>query len=624
MILLLLACAPTLMEQAPPVPQVARLRLEATRGFDTLEHAALARTPTGARLLFVDPDPTPGPLTRVYALGRDGDRLVAEPWLRHDQPLLSVGAGDVDDDGLDEIALITPTEVHVLDGATLAERFVFDQPSDFGGEALVLDVDEDDLPEVLMPRGSSDVGGLVGVDGLPVTVPSVNISAIFGLFQLDPEPELELLTAGGVYDPATLALLWRPPGDVVGAMDVDGDGRSEVAASGDSWVGMFDPHTGEALWVVSLAVRAVGWAALRPAEVIVNVGDEQLRLDAATGATLEVRRGADSSLVSPPLHLAPDLDGDGVGDLVRPGFEVQQWDPATGDVLARAVGMAWTPAVGAVVDLQQDGRAEVLVAGRGVGSVPMMAFDADSGALQSIYTLVGRTTPRLVVAARAKPLIAVGDGLWEIVQTLPDGRLSPATWVPLRARDALAADVDLDGEDDLVFVGDQGRLSWWDGADRQLGLLAPRPTSTLADDLDGDGVDELLGVTPSELCAWRLSDGLAIACLPLAGGARLALVDEGSWRRVVVQDGAGTVVLEVRLLQAAWQPAAPVRMLGRQPGVLLTAAGRLWSPQPDLLTGFRLGRRTWTFATQGTVSAVDGARGWVVATEPGGVAWWRR
>jgi hypothetical protein len=624
MILLLLACAPALMEQSPPAPEVAWQRLEASAGFDMLEHAALARTPAGARLLFVDPTPTPGPRTRVYALGRDGDRLVAEPWLRYDQPLLSVGAGDVDDDGVDEIALITPTEVHVLDGATLAERFVFDQPSDVSGEALVLDVDEDDLPEVLMPRGSSEVGGLVGVDGLPLTVPSVNISAIFGLFQLDPEPELELLTAGGVYDPATLALLWRPPGAVVGAMDVDGDGRSEVAAFGESWVGMFNPHTGEALWLVSQPVRTVSWAALGPAGVIMNAGDEQLRLDPSTGETLEVRRGAESPLVEPPLHLAPDLDGDGVGDLVRPGLEVQQWDPATGDVLARAVGMAWTPAVGAVVDLQQDGRAEILVAGRGFGDAPLMTFDAHSGALQDVYLLVGRPSPRLVVAPRAKPLIAVGYGLWEIVETLPGGRLSLATWAPLRARDALAADVDLDGEDDLVFVSDQGRLSWWDGADRQLGLVLPPPASTLADDLDGDGVDELLGLTPTELCAWRLSDGVAIACSPLAGGARLALVDEGSWRRVVVQDGAGTVVLEARLMQAAWQPAAPVRMLGRQPGVLLTAAGRLWSPQPDLLTGFRLGRRTWTFATRGTASEVDGARGWVVASEPDGVAWWRR
>lgn len=638
----LLACvAPEPERDLPPPPREASCRVWPVPAAAALEAGIVARTPEGERLLYAYATRPEVEGPRLWTLVRVGGLLRPEPWLWDTAFVLGVGAGDVDDDGVDEIALIEERQIRVLDGRTRQVLHTLPWDGLPNDRAVLLDEDDDDLPEIMLQ--SSFLGSITLLDhtGARRGAADTGPAALFG--RVRAESGVEVLARDGVRDAGTGRSLWTAPGEVRGAGDVDGDGLDEVLVDGGAFVGLYRPGRDEVVWQQALPGWTVSWVNLLDADgdgaldVVLRVGDaalfaEQQVRSAATGALLR------SAVVSTTpcegcfsytnsARATPDVDGDGRGDQLLFSSRTVQWDPWAAAAIAVGPGGPWNPDDGAWVDVDGDGAPEVVAAGAVANprSYGVATFDAERCELIGFAERQQSTDVappfRVVAAGGTEVLVRVGPGAAWSLSMGPDGALTALHTQALPVEDGQRLEVPggavVRSSYGNVGVLTGGQVDWWPGV--------ADVTALQVDDLDGDGRIEVATVSADALCAWDLGSGQELDCWPLPPGEHgLALIDEGAWTRAVVQDLAqgGLVEVEARLRRGWWTPALPYRLRGQAPGGLLTGGGRVWVPEEGQLTGWRLGAPRLQLTTEGVAAHIDAVDAGVVVAEPWGVAWW--
>jgi len=477
---------------------------------------------------------------------------------------------DLDGDGdLDVLALTrSPSQlyVHERDGDRYrAARRV----AGFSGEALDLDVgdlDQDGLEDVLIAfdaihpahRGHFILRGIGGGGlGWPTrfTPGSQGAAGIVTgsqqLADLDSDGDLDLL----VLDRDLRRIVWfRNQGATfaqgplivdqlsqlcsVEALDLDGDGRLDLVASGTSSSLDFGQEvlfyrgasSGAFMPPVTLATEPrIEPSPLSTGDVDGD-GDQDLLFPATMGAPHWLENLTSGFDVQPrPFAAEPgwsvldqqlvDLDRDGLPDrVVACSTEQVGWSPALGsgafgpfrEITRRADGARAV----AAADIDLDGDLDLLVAATGAGRVMTLE---NLGAGDFAIPQAGFKTPPDLEEMVAADLDGDGDqdlvlasfsGGWVDLHTFDSGQFSP----PSRLRSFSAAtggtitptDVDGDGRLDLVLsILGQGDVLWFRGTP---GLLDPTPRILISDqpavadltirDMDGDGNRDLILAGP--------------------------------------------------------------------------------------------------------------------------------
>ena len=233
-----------------------------------------------------------------------------------------------------------------------------------------------------------------------------------------------------------------------------------------------------------------------------------------------------------------DLDGDGdldvVGAAYDPGNEVAWWENVRGDgsewvVHTVALGVDRARAVRAV-DLNRDGRPELLVAALGSG-LTWWERPAQAGGLWQKHEVAQPAGG--VAGICVADLDADGDP--DVVAALPDKgvmwwenvRGNGQEWkerqvaTPFEgAEDVRVGDLDADGDLDIVAAASRAdRVCWWENGDGKGNLWTPREIQSDFDgaygvavaDLDGDGDLDVAGVSRfgNTVMWWENSSGKA-------------------------------------------------------------------------------------------------------------------
>jgi len=417
--------------------------------------------------------------------------------------LAAVRIADVEGDGPLEVVYGDAQwgDVHVLNGATGAEKWSLDNPEHGVTDVAVGDVDGDGVADVIWGAGYSSTGAdhLYVADSVTRIRKWESPDRVGPFYALDfgdvdGDGAQELLYSSfesdsgysdgsySVRDAATKALEYESgpvlPSNFMGiwrvrSANVDDDPQREIfVGSGDGYTGIilaFDGLTHEEQWRVTL-VSGLEVTALQVADVD---GDGRLELVAAVG---KVHSGA-------------------------PGQYVYVFDAATGALewQSPSLGSGWpTLSLLRMADLNDDGRPEIVVANWG----------GELYVLDAVARTVRLTTADLDITALETP-DRDGDGRAEILVGTASGkieRLDPATGAVAQILgdfegqiDGLAV-VDLtgDGVADLVF-GLADRLRVADGASgtllfssEVLGSGVGAQDSLFAADLDGDGTAEVV------------------------------------------------------------------------------------------------------------------------------------
>lgn len=399
-------------------------------------------------------------------------------------------------------------------------------------EVAAADLDGDGIDEALL---TTDMAELFAVDAtgtqlwrLPVTTPDGVVWTVQG-FDTDGDGADELYLAGGDFTNGWFVARVDPDGTKAWLHPVTNrpyafvfDGTLLVAATGgeDQSLGLGElialaPATGEEAWSVDSERSMRGAALLRR-------GD---RTEVAVGEVGAVARSYDTSDGSVSLEMATgdfvtrvaaaDLDGDGIDEVIR--GDIAGWVTVLDHAGARM--RDWRPDMGpsgfvtglAVADLDGDGTPELAVSGdRG--------FEFDG-----------------IVAV----MNADGSERWAI-------RLENPPY------NVLAADLDGDGKDELVFgeriggvacavraIDGNGDLLW----ERDVSDSCMEPILAVGD-VDADGIPEIgYGDVGGANVALLAADGSEIWNVQAAYDTRWLLLGAGGFVHGGIAESAGHVTL---------------------------------------------------------------------------------
>lgn len=288
---------------------------------------------------------------------------------------------DLDGDGhLEVVVSSTENALVVHDARTGAEEWrvplgtygygrptVADLTPAAGPEVVTSDIDGG----VVVAHGNGSVAWRFSLNATGWTRPVVWDRPIVA--DVDGDGRTEVLvgsSSGPILLSADGDVEWRRNGSAayVAVAQADGDDALEVFTAGTSAVRAYDGASGETAWTRELINGRLRAAADADGDGTVElfvgrVGGELLALDARTGETewsTTLSGSADASLVPPVLG---DVTGDGRAEVVAvtTGGSVVVVDPGSGAELARYERdvPVWTFAT--LVDIDDDGRLEILV-----------------------------------------------------------------------------------------------------------------------------------------------------------------------------------------------------------------------------------------------------------------------
>ncbi len=490
--------------------------------------------------------------------------------LRSPSPSTLWDLADLDGDGdLDVLALTrSPSQLYVHERA--GDRYLpARRVTGFSGEAVDLDVgdlDQDGLLDVLIALDSSSPAHrghfiLRGIGGGGLSWPArftpgsqAAAGIVTGpqqLADLDSDGDLDVLVLdrdlhrvvwfrnqGATFAQGPLVVDQLSRLSSVEALDLDGDGRLDLVASGTSPGLDFGQEilfyrgssSGAFAASVTLAIeRTIEPSALTTGDVDGD-GDRDLLFSAAKGAPHWLETLAVGFAPQPrPFTTAPgwsvldqqllDLDADGQPDRVVACLTEQVgWSPGLGagafgplhEITRRADGAR----ASAAFDLDEDGDLDLLVAATGAGQVmtfenlgagdfstPEPSFEIP-GALEMMLgaDVDGDGDPDLVLASFS--------GGWVDVRTFESGQFAPPsrllTFGTATGGTITPADADGDGRLDLVVsVLGEDDVLWFRGTP---GALDPTPRTLVTDqpavadlairDVDGDGNSDLILTGP--------------------------------------------------------------------------------------------------------------------------------
>jgi hypothetical protein len=521
----------------------------------------------------------------------------------------ALAVGDVDGDGLDDFVTrrfhggnLPHDEVVVQFGMTAGigpRRSVVELPLSTSLELVLADFDGDDGKEVALFSPCSDCPGSTNVRiwgcapdrtfTLEATVPAVflpwgnNVLSHTGLASGDFDDDGDLdLVAGQIGGVAihrndggwafTHAASIPFPDSRILSGDFDGNGRPDIVGQPDtggelrlalfSGAGFsFQVHTTTVPGTVGIDVAA-GDLDGDGADEIVRLASPNGRVDVWSGTGGLVPRATMPSTSGTTAVSVGDVDGDGLRDLAvaagpthRFAWYVNEGNFAFAVAQSREAGgppsdLAWS-------DVDFDGRLDPIVANTsGVGIVAYPSAGTVTGLSSSHATAADPT----VVSTgdvdgdgrRDFASLSSAANVVTLRRTAPDFKTWIRTDVPIElvARDMILADLDLDGDADLVTVhaGSPARVivRLADGAGGFAGpselTAPPGPLAVKAADLDLDGAPDLLVLSgaASTLRAYR-GDGAGqfvaqpdIAIAPWATGLLVHQLDDEGRPDVVV------------------------------------------------------------------------------------------
>ncbi len=384
---------------------------------------------------------------------------------------------DVDGDGIDEVLVAKRGRVEIWGYAAGAMERVsgfFANVGTFAG-LTVADVDGDGESEVLFCDDGAELA-VTSIDGLTefrsASYPCSDLAA----GQLDDDGRMEIVatdgdTHGWVLEGTTRALEWQRSGgfgDELVVADVDGDGRDEILA-GYHWDDLFafDAETQSLAWIEDVdldldALIAEDWNGDGVPEVI--YGDGQW-------GAIYVLSGLDGSLIESIDNPGHGVAGLAVGPL-RGGAEPQLlWSHGYSSTAADHLLLYDTVSASVEIESPSFFGPHYSLSQAVIGGEPQLVystyypggFDADPS-----YFQVDADTLETI---RASAEIAGGPQYLFGVE---------------------AADLDGDGEDEILVGGDDGMLAAYEGASGAL-----RWQSAISDghqihgieavDVDGDG-----------------------------------------------------------------------------------------------------------------------------------------
>jgi hypothetical protein len=386
-------------------------------------------------------------------------------WATGDEDLLGddvAGAGDIDGDGVDDLAVAAPGQasVHVLFGGGDSRDLPLDGPDGFTIRNVPMPEDdyeldglEDYYPDLgaISVDGAGDVDG-DGIDDLLIgaanaTDDAERQGAAFVVFGSRSPGPVDLADLGGrgirIDGPGPF---WRVGQDVAGLGDIDGDGADDFAIGGRQ-------HTG-AVDMTAAQGRAVAWVVYGGQEPA-----ERVRLP-REGAPVGWARidGIGSSLAP-----AGDFDGDGDDDLIGGDAYNRMDAPGAvavvfgGDLRDRTVDSTRSGRWGVQVTIPPGRLGGAWVAGAG-------DRDDDGYADVAVGTEAGSTAP----SASRVALIRGGPRGGR----LPLAGRRSLTLDGVGPRVAAAGDVNGDDADDLlasVPLSDPGPINHVEGATVLLG-----------------------------------------------------------------------------------------------------------------------------------------------------------
>ena len=413
---------------------------------------------------------------------------------------------DVNGDGVDEVLVAIRGRVEIwgyVAGAMERVSGFFADAETFGG-LTVADVDGDGASEVLFCDDGTELV-VTSATGLTEFRSSSYGCSDLAVGQVDDDAGQEIVATDGdadgwVLDGTTRALEWQRSGgfgDQLVAADVDGDGRDEILA-GYHWDDLFafDAETQSLAWIEDVdfdldALIAEDWNGDGVPEVI--YGDGQW-------GAIYVLSGVDGSLIESIDNPGHGVAGLAVGNL-RPGAEPQLfWSHGYSSSAADHLLLYDTVSASVEVESPSHFGPHYSLSQATIGGQPQLVYSTyypgGFGADPSYFQVHADT--------------------FDLIQAS-----SAIAGSPQYLYGVEAADLDGDGEDEILVGGDDGILAAYEGASQAL-----RWQSVISDghqihgievaDVDGDGDLEVVATANRRTTA---ADGPEVFVFDAADGS---------------------------------------------------------------------------------------------------------
>ena len=441
--------------------------------------------------------------------GTDYDQIWAYPFdTASGAPIAAVASGDVNGDGHREIFFSAGPVVVELDGVTRREVARYGTTGTSGTNPgpncvslKVADIDNDGIAEVvcLGLDASSGTGRVYVFNAQTLQLKWMTDDLVLGnsmaVGNVDSDPALEIVTSGGyVFDGATGANEWAYApgfGSQVDIGDVIGDGVGKIVGTGAfAGVTVYDAVQKSVLWSIPPGIS--GFSALKVAELDGTSPAEIIAADGQWGNVTVYRYTSGAPQVLTQINSI----GDGVtaiatGDVNGDGLQEIVWTPNFSLSNGSVAISSWTPSAAQLW----------------TGPLPTLdgpfvcAKQAQVSASQSLLIFM---TPRTDNAYAGMRIIGLdpATGFFTVSQEVD------SNWADVRACDV--ADVYGNGVDSVLLGTANLYNPYFTAFDFASSVkqwsspqLSVSPTAVTHADVNGDGVPDLIGITPDgHLYAW--------------------------------------------------------------------------------------------------------------------------